>query len=739
MSTIALGRIALVATILMATGAAASDPDRSLSAALADLDPGDIASGRLLDRTVPLAAPTELDGDPAAPSLTASRWRQALDDLRRASLQRPDWPADDRIRARASELVARDLVPIAVLDLAYQSLRPDALTTGALTSRDGRLVAASGATSDALFNGHRAVAAAALDPVLHRGSRTRFVVPGDLLITDEPVTLAADFADGRGWRALRPDEPVTVRYPTTGEREIRLRLTGASGEVRWSRFAVDVVALDVPDPTVTWPLTASVPHDGAAASGEAFVYLADGHTEVTAPVVVIEGFDFNDDLDWPELYTLLNQENLLEDLRAAGRDAVVLNFAEATAPIQRNAYLLVELLQTLDAMLPPGATYPVVGASMGGMVGRYALAWLEHEGVGHACDLFVSFDGPQAGAVIPLGLQCWLDFFASESSEAAYLLSRLDTVAARQMLLYHHTVLESGSVAPSPLYDQFRADLAQIGDWPAQPRLVAVVNGSGTGQDQGFAAGAQLVEYEYESLLVDIVGNVWAVPDGSSQLIFDGLIDLIWPLPDTERRVTVQNTLPWDGAPGGSRASLAQMDTTSVPYGDVVALHDDHAFIPTVGALALVGADPFADVGAIADFPPYDAVYVPAENQEHVAITVESKAWFLDEILGTVTSTPTDPGGPPVALRLHGATPNPFNPRTTIGFALPTSGPVRLWIADLRGRRIQMVVDGHLDAGTHSASWLGHDDDGRAVAAGVYLAVVEHGGSRVARRLTLVR
>ena len=34
----------------------------------------------------------------------------------------------------------------------------------------------------------------------------------------------------------------------------------------------------------------------------------------------MEGFDLDDSLNWPELYDLLNQENLLEDLRAAGRE-----------------------------------------------------------------------------------------------------------------------------------------------------------------------------------------------------------------------------------------------------------------------------------------------------------------------------------------------------------------------------------------------------------------------------------
>jgi hypothetical protein len=718
-----------------------------LREALAPLGPDLVTTGRLHDRALPLAGLRALDGRPEAPPLTPLRFGQALAELRQAAVTPQAWPAawpDAAALRRRANAADQRLVEIALFDLAYQTLSPDALDRGLLLlqtdpAEPARFLPSPTATTAGLLREHRATAATALDPVTHHGADLRFVLPGDLLLADRPTLIAIDLDDGAGLRALTPDHPLQARYTATGRKEVRLRLTDPAGEVRWTGFTLDVVALDTPPPTEVWPLTASIPYDGSAAAGEAFVYLADGHAEVTSPVLVVEGFDLDDSYDWPELYALLNQENLLEDLRAAGHDAVVLNFDSATQPIQRNAYLLVELMHTLADLLPAGTTYPVVGASMGGLVARHALAWLEANEGSHGCDLFISFDAPHLGAGIPLGLQLWVDFFAGESGEAAFLLDRLNTPAARQMLLYHHTALSGESAAPDPLFVQFQADLAALGDWPAQPRLVAVVNGSGAGLDQGFDPGDQLVVYEYESFLVDLIGNIWSVPDGGPQLVFHGLIDLIWPLPDIERLVTVTGTQPWDGAPGGFRASQAQLDTTSVEYGDIIALHDAHAFIPTVSAVALVGADPFADLGDLAGAAPFDAVFLPAANEEHVAITAASKAWLLDEILGTATGV--DPGAQPVpvALQLHGAVPNPFNPSNEIAFALPADGPARLWIADLRGRRLRSLVDGPLAAGRHTAVWDGRRHDGGAVASGVYLAVLEHATGRAARRLTLVR
>ena len=68
------------------------------------------------------------------------------------------------------------------------------------------------------------------------------------------------------------------------------------------------------------------------------------------------------------------------------------------------------------------------------------------------------------------------------------------------------------------------------------------------------------------------------------------------------------------------------------------------------------------------------------------------------------------------------AYPNPFNPATSVAFELAASGPARLDIMDLRGRRVTTLLDGDLAAGRHQRTWRGVDDGGRPVAGGVYLA-----------------
>lgn len=74
----------------------------------------------------------------------------------------------------------------------------------------------------------------------------------------------------------------------------------------------------------------------------------------------------------------------------------------------------------------------------------------------------------------------------------------------------------------------------------------------------------------------------------------------------------------------------------------------------------------------------------------------------------------------PAVLALDRNYPNPFNPQTTIGFALPLPGEVELSVFDVRGRLVVDLVDGTLVAGHHEATWRGADTSGRQVASGTY-------------------
>ena len=96
-------------------------------------------------------------------------------------------------------------------------------------------------------------------------------------------------------------------------------------------------------------------------------------------------------------------------------------------------------------------------------------------------------------------------------------------------------------------------------------------------------------------------------------------------------------------------------------------------------------------------------------------------------------------GERPTGLLLDPAVPNPFNPATSIGFALPESGHVRLEIVNLAGQHVRTLVDGAVSAGRHSVEWDGTDALGRHAAAGVFVCRLSAYGETRSRRLVLAR
>ena len=427
-------------------------------------------------------------------------------------------------------------------------------------------------------------------------------------------------------------------------------------------------------------------------------------------------------MNWDELYALLNRENLLEDLRADGFDPVVLNFTDATVPIEANGLLVAELVQEVEAAIDPNASLALVGASMGGLCSRYALAWLETQHVTHRVRTWISFDGPHAGADIPLGLQHWINFFSGQSASAATFLDELQRPAAREMLIDHFSATAGTAAHAAPERDSLAASFAAVGGYPMLTRRVAIANGSGSAQSQGFAPGAQVIRYEYSSALVAITGDVWALGNVTSQQVFNGKIRIVFST--TSQNITIAGSPPWDGAPGGSRASFTELDTTAAPYGDIVALYPSHCFIPTISSLALATADPFFNVAGAADplaLSPFDAIYYPTDNQEHVLITPENAVWVKDEIEQGVVGVG---GGGPGARGLATLTcaPSPFTASARLSFTLPRTGRVDLRVYAIDGREVRSLVSGPLAAGTHVTAWDGRDARGARVPAGVYFA-----------------
>ncbi len=88
----------------------------------------------------------------------------------------------------------------------------------------------------------------------------------------------------------------------------------------------------------------------------------------------------------------------------------------------------------------------------------------------------------------------------------------------------------------------------------------------------------------------------------------------------------------------------------------------------------------------------------------------------------------------PISFELKGAFPNPFNPTTTIEFALPTTEMVSLNVYNINGQLVNTLVNGAMDAGNHSVTF-----DASNLSSGVYLYTIEAGAYTATNKMVLVK
>ncbi|MFH1279913.1 MAG: C25 family cysteine peptidase [Candidatus Eisenbacteria bacterium] len=116
----------------------------------------------------------------------------------------------------------------------------------------------------------------------------------------------------------------------------------------------------------------------------------------------------------------------------------------------------------------------------------------------------------------------------------------------------------------------------------------------------------------------------------------------------------------------------------------------------------------------------------------------------VDDILITATNdyaTGIAEGSPevPLAFGLEPGRPNPFNPRTTIGFSMPTEGRALIRVYDIAGREVATLINATVPAGRHEVLWDGKNGSGRDVTSGIYFVRFEASGFLQVRQITLVR
>ena len=207
-------------------------------------------------------------------------------------------------------------------------------------------------------------------------------------------------------------------------------------------------------------ITATISYQGYDESqayfgqGEYEIFLDNIDGVLDKPIILVDGFDPGDTRDLSMLYTSLDigGQNLADILRDEGYDLVALNAPLYTTDgkdidggadyIQRNAMVFVELINFINSEKVGSEELVIIGPSMGGLISRYGLAYMEENSIPHETRLYISFDSPHLGANIPIGFQYLINYFAKQlDNDQAQLVvdNVLNSPAAKEMLVDHYT------------------------------------------------------------------------------------------------------------------------------------------------------------------------------------------------------------------------------------------------------------------------------------------------------------
>lgn len=233
------------------------------------------------------------------------------------------------------------------------------------------------------------------------------------------------------------------------------------------------------------------------------------------PFIVLTGFGsetdktiINNQQGWPTPYATivnnLNVENLFGELRDDGFDIVFAQFLPPNASVSKNADVVVKLIDWVNLRKVEDGSYEeniLMGYSSGALTAKFALLklekrHLEQNGAHPHTKLFISNEGENKGANIPLGMQHTIDYLMQyEYNWYNYKLYALNYIInapqTKDLLYYFHSETGNGDnpgqdMSPNRttylnLQNTFNHSLngSALG-YPSFQRKISISNGSST-------------------------------------------------------------------------------------------------------------------------------------------------------------------------------------------------------------------------------------------------------------------
>jgi len=607
-------------------------------------------------------------------------------------------PSLSTLKAKATQELLSLEVPLALLFTEYDTFNEVASNNNLIETSDGNTFQRVGQQTE-IFDKHQLLIAAALKPI-QRGVNVVFSLYEDTFFnTSEKniLNIEVDFDDNQGFRTINIGSNTPINYQSEGEKLLQFRITLDNQQVVESRASLSVIYSNeelntlnnqnivgftsgTTDPPYIQPYN-EYPFKGW---GEMDIfYSPDGVLD--KPIFLIDGFDPLDSRNINTIYQALNYSggNLGDIVRENGYDVVVLNFPTyfreedqvwvkgGADYIERNAMLLVELIKYINNLKVGDKQNVIIGPSMGGLVARYGLNYMESIGLDHETRLYISFDTPHAGANIPIGFQHMFNYLAygldtwagdfSVESLRPLVDGMLKSPAARQMLWDHfepHMVNggpefnnNSALPQPHPFFDIFynAIDTVNSSEFPQNTRNVSIINGSSPVapfydlNGNAVSPGQQVLDAYMPGVAdgTDAYLDAWFTPYATQTITVSQIfVDAPWfCFCDINSQAVAQSHGHTDGidtAPGGlfDISELASTYAATDPVVDsfISQLQTSYfTFIPSISSMDYF-TNNWYDQMTNPDNTPFDAWSMPTQNEGHVQLTPQNVEFALNEI-----------------------------------------------------------------------------------------------------------
>ncbi|ADR22429.1 hypothetical protein MATR_37250 [Marivirga tractuosa] len=671
-----------------------------------DLDKTKISTGILYDR-VPSFANIE-QFNKAYDTANFNLFRQAWSELYRASYTPDFMNLPEKINSMKKK-DDYDQISIGLINMEFNTInKGKGQEEKGFQMRNGKLAPVEG---KALYKKETLVM---LAPLKERvwGQDITFKFDEDFWLqeTEQPIeNLSADFGDGN-WHTLvnrgqKTMSELSVNYEESGSKLLRFQVTLQNGIQYTTQSTMDVQQTSsaradplVEDNNIEANIAFKGYNESVAIKGKndyrTFYRTKDGNTtpNLQKPIIILDGFDPLDERkidendeghEAPESILQLMEygsedNNLVPTLRDEGYDVIIVNHSSYEADetgetivaggdfIERNAMVLIALIQRVNTELANnGSTEElvVVGPSMGGLISRYALAYMEKHSMDHNTRLWVSFDSPHLGANIPIGISQALHFFAytggQENARESYE-EKLTSTAAKQMLIEQYYGVNNQKLNNTAGFrQQFINSLEGNGlrgsnGFPVNLRKVSLLNGTTLGKRNN-SLGEKFLDLKGKKLgvkVAEVMTNFMTAHNTQTRTFKGVVTDYSLWLPGLGvDGIEVETS---NANPNGSMdvTAGAYHNTGEIMHNDFLEGFNDanlnittdyhlpnHTFIPTVSALALENAN-FNWSNSLnrnlvcTGETPFDSYYAPNENQQHIYPTTENVAWIMAEING---------------------------------------------------------------------------------------------------------